>query len=250
MCGGFYVSEANKQTTPCPLSKDPPTSACYAASTDYEGLADSVVVLGSLVRHGQATRGYPQLLVDKAYTAIGGSVISDPTQVTFYKITNTDGACVAGQPCFPMKVEKLNSVQVQEITVSSLTGPDALVQIAQQELMNREIIVVGSIGKYQNNARPFNIVHLFQVEDESLACSTDEDCTYTTFSRRVGRKDRCYCPSCQYFAMNLASAEANADSYDRYCSTYRMNNCPVFRCMGPPTATCNAGRCCCNGAQS
>jgi len=257
ICGGFFAWEANKDSTTCPRDRNDFHVNCYVAGATPDILVNSNVVLGSISRSTDPSfQRFPVLDVTTAWQPTTPErLIEDPTSVTFYKLSQTGVVCVT-RPCFTMNAIPLNAnvpgrsrAHQNRITISisDLGGDERLIEAAQQEIASRPVIVIGTISNEANGGRLLTLTHdVFRENVPELRCSADSDCTFTIFHTLVTSGRDCYCPACPDYAVSTETATKNEAAYNRFCEQYRADNCPLFRCVAPPEATCSNGRCCCN----
>ncbi len=243
MCGGWWVKRVNKTTTKCANGRW--ESECYVSEIDWSsaGLTsedayagDAVLrgTIGSLV-HPVGTFG-----VFKATEAWTAATAGTPSG-SFYRVTDTKIRCVRA-PCFSLAADKLNTTTGR--VLSSLSGAQA--EAASKYVADSSIIATGTVKVTSGGGRALAVSQVWtRVQpkvDPSLACVTDADCTRTAAPTAVSSTDECYCTFCPTTVMNVTTADANAETMQKFCSDFRLT-CPQVKCMAPPPVACVSGAC-------
>lgn len=253
LCGGMWVHRANRTTTRC--SDGRYASECYVAQLDASAIgltADETSTLSGAFSGGQAivegsigqsstgSRTYAVLRAEHAWTAANDAA---PDGV-FYSLVDNGIRCFRA-PCFSIDEAKLDSTLARTLSDvdAHLVGLTSEQESAIGPALAGEGLLASGHNARDRRTGAVSVVATqlyFPVLPAATSCTTDSDCTLTTFPTPVTSEAECYCPGCPSPAL-AGTAAANRASWDLYCAaTHGIDVCPVRSCAPPPPAACNA----------
>jgi hypothetical protein len=191
MCGGYWVSRANKATTKC--ADGSYAASCYAADLDLSKLgltpAEEAKVTSAIGGSGEARVVLRASLTNKTiagHTGLGhlrateawraptaGAVSGD-----FYKVADSGIRCVTA-PCASEKATKLNVASTKNLTDLDLSGtPESATQqseAAAEAASSGGLIVAGTLSGSSLDATQLyrKVTHGGDAGD---ACDATSDC--------------------------------------------------------------------------
>jgi hypothetical protein len=260
MCGGWWVSRVNYNTTRCHDGSY--AAECYVADIDWRGLGlteralapftERVASGRALVRARVEPRAYEargtfgELVVQEGWQAVTDAAPTGP----FYRVQGPDLACVRA-PCFAYDQERLNSTQAARLSgvdLSRVPGVTTADLTRGHETL-REPVGILAAGVTRNGADGGRtlVASQFYVRvsagvSDAVYCRADADCAASVYRADVAERADCYCRFCPTAVVNTTTARARELAYERLCRPI-VPTCPVPRCIVPPTPRCVANAC-------
>ena len=157
LCGGFWVSRANRATTTC---VDGTVQAwCYVAGIDHwRPRGGSFLVRGRIVR--SSTAGSPGRLIP---TGEWTPVAAAPWSGALYLVTDTGIRCVRA-PCFSLRASAVNTTlnsSVSGVDLTAVAAAPTLVRRAEAALIHGGLLVAGTIRRDADGGRTVRAVQFF-----------------------------------------------------------------------------------------